>query len=241
MKPFLPARAFTVLSISLFAVLLCMLPRTGLSAEDYPEAPGAVADRLQARYDAMRSLSFTFVQYTEGQMAGRPRKGSGKAYFLKTGGLKRMRWNYDSPEMQVLVSDGKTFSMYFENLQQMIVSPAEKIEEDITYSFFTGSGKLSEDFMILGANKNVVDTEEDKDLRVIQLVPKSAESQVQDIHLWITADSLLRRIEIRDQFDTRTILTLSDLQADFADAEDENTVAGLFTFNPPEGTEIIHQ
>ena len=240
MNPFLFARSFSILPISLLALLLCMLPQAGFSAEIYPEAPGAVADRLQARYDAMRSLSFTFVQYTEGQMAGRPRKGGGKAYFLKTGGLKRMRWNYDSPEKQVLVSDGKTFSMYFENLQ-MIVSPAEKIEEDITYSFFTGSGKLSEDFMILGANKNVVDTEEDKDLRVIQLVPNSAESQVQDIHLWITADSLLRRIEIRDQFDTRTILTLSDLQADFAGAEDEKTVAELFTFSPPEGTEIINQ
>ena len=95
--------------------------------------------------------------------------------------------------------------------------------------------------MILGANKNVVDTTDDKDLRVIQLVPNNAESPVQDIHLWITADSLIRRIEIRDQFDTRTILTLSDLQTDFISADDEEIIDELFTFNPPEGTEIIHQ
>ncbi len=150
-----------------------LLPETGAAAETFPRPRAPSPARLQARYDAMRSLSFTFVQTTEGQMAGRPRKGSGKAYFLKTGGLKRMRWNYDSPEKQVLVSDGNTFSMYFANLQQMIVSPAEKIEEDMTYSFFTGSGKLSEDFLILGPNKNVVEAEEDKDLRVIQLVPKA--------------------------------------------------------------------
>ena len=240
MKIFRLACQTLLLHVSLCAFLL-VLPRAGQAAATSPEAPGAVAARLQARYDAMRSLSFSFIQNTEGQMTGRPRKGGGKAYFLKTGGLKRMRWNYDSPERQVLVSDGKTFSMYFENLQQMIVSPAEKIEEDMTYSFFTGSGKLAEDFMILGANKNLVDAENDKDLSVIQLVPNTAESQVQDIHLWITADSLIRRIEIRDQFDTRTILTLSDLQADFASADDEKIVSELFTFTPPKGTEIIHQ
>lgn len=221
--------------------LFLILPVASQSAESFPEAPGTVASRLQARYDAMRSLSFTFIQRTEGQMTGRPRKGNGKAYFLKSGGLKRMRWNYEAPERQVLVSDGKTFSMYFDNLHQMIVSPAKAIEEDMTYSFFTGSGKLAEDFMILGANKNVVQAEDDKELRIIQLVPKSSESQVQDIHLWITADSLIRRIEIRDQFDTRTILTLSDLQANFVDENDNQTVTALFTFSPPEGTEIIHQ
>ncbi|MDP3478897.1 MAG: outer membrane lipoprotein carrier protein LolA [Desulfoprunum sp.] len=240
MSHFCPTRHPSFLAFFLFGLLL-ILPALSQAAESYPEAPGAVAARLQARYDAMRSLSFIFVQQTEGQMTGRPRKGGGKAYFLKTGGLKRMRWNYDSPERQILVSDGKTFSMYFDNLHQMIVSPAKKIEEDMTYSFFTGSGKLVEDFMILGANKNMVEADDDKELRIIQLVPKNSESQVQDIHLWITADSLIRRIEIRDQFDTRTILTLSDLKADFVNADDEKAIAEMFTFSPPEGTEIIHQ
>jgi outer membrane lipoprotein carrier protein len=229
------------LSLLILAALMLLPANDGAAAEGFPEAPGAVAERLQARYDAMQSLSFTFTQATEGQMTGRPRKGSGTAYFLKTGGLKRMRWNYDSPEEQVLVSDGTTFSMYFSNLQQMIISPAEAIEEDMTYSFFTGSGKLSEDFSILGPNENVVGEQEDKDLRIIQLVPKSAESQVQDIHLWVTADSLIKRIEIRDQFDTRTTLTLSDIRENFFDTADEKAATELFTFKPPEGTEIIHQ
>jgi outer membrane lipoprotein carrier protein len=231
-----------LLALYLFILAVLMLPpaSNGAADEDSPEAPGAIAERLQTRYDAMQSLSFSFAQATEGQMTGRPRKGSGTAYFLKTGGLKRMRWNYDSPEEQVLVSDGTTFSMYFSNLQQMIISPAEAIEEDMTYSFFTGSGKLSVDFSILGPNESVVG-EEDKDLRIIQLVPKSAESQVQDIHLWVTADSLIQRIEIRDQFDTRTTLTLSDIQENFFDTADEKAATELFTFEPPEGTEIIHQ
>jgi outer membrane lipoprotein carrier protein len=209
--------------------------------EPAPAPPGAVAARLQQRYDAMHSLSFSFTQSTEGEMAGRPRRGSGRAVFLKGGDSRRMRWDYDSPGRQVLVSDGETFSMYFEDLRQMIVSPAKAIEEDMTYSFFTGSGQLTENFAILGPNKNIVEGGEDAGLRIIQLVPKSAESQVQDIHLWIAEDSLIRRIEIRDQFDTLTVLTLSDIKENPLATETPETLAALFSFTPPEGTEIIHQ
>jgi len=239
MKSF-PASCHVVLLAFLLLVLFAGRPAPAQAADNFPDPPGTIAARLQARYDAMRSLSFSFVQSTKGQLAGRPREGSGRAIFLKTGTSKRMRWDYDSPERQVLVSDGTTFSMYFENLQQMIVSPAKVIEEDMTYSFFTGSGRLADDFAILGPNKNIVDTEY-PDLQVIQLVPKSTESQVQDIHLWIGADSLIRRIEIRDQFDTQTVLTLSHIEENTLDGKDEQALAALFTFTPPEGTEIIHQ
>lgn len=237
MKPFHASRHVVLLTF-LFLLLLSARPEQARAEANFPDPPGTVAARLQERYDAMHSLSFSFVQSTTGQMAGRPREGSGRAIFLKTGGTKRMRWDYDSPERQVLVSDGTTFSMYFENLQQMMVSPAKVIEEDMTYSFFTGSGKLADDFAILGPNKNIVDTEH-LDLQVIQLVPRSSESPVQDIHLWIGADSLIRRIEIRDQFDTLTVLTLSHVEENPLDGKDEQALSALFTFIPPEGTEII--
>ncbi len=64
---------------------------------------------------------------------------------------------------------------------------------------------------------------------------------MQDIHLWVTADSLIRRIEIRDQFDTRTILTLSDIKENPLAGENGEALSALFSFSPPEGTEIIHQ
>jgi outer membrane lipoprotein carrier protein len=240
MNPLFRLRPLT-LAVSLAVLLAAAGYTPALAADDTPEPPGAVAARLQQRYDAMGSLSFAFTQSTEGEMAGRPRRGSGRAVFLKSGATKQMRWDYDSPEKQVLVSDGEIFSMYFENLQQMIVSPAKTIEEDMTYSFFTGSGRLAENFAILGPNKNIIEGQEDPGLRIIQLMPKSMESQVQNIHLWVTADSLIRRIEIRDQFDTRTILTLSDIRENPLTDENRETLSTLFSFSPPEGTEIIHQ
>lgn len=98
------------------------------------ESPEEIATRLQNRYDTMHSLTFNFIQNTRGQLSGRPKTGRGQAFFVKTKNAHKvfgkMRWNYSSPDKQILVSDGNTFSMYFESLAQMIVTPAKALEQD---------------------------------------------------------------------------------------------------------------
>jgi outer membrane lipoprotein carrier protein len=199
-----------------------------------------IARRLQQRYDNIQSLLFTFHQDTQGEMTGRPRKGSGKAAFLKTEGNSRMRWDYQSPDRQVLLSDGVEFFMYFENLQQMIISPAAALDADLTYSFFTGRGKLERDFTIEHGEHNFQARAIDP-FKVIKLTPRLPQSQVQDIHLWVTDDSLIRRITLRDHFGTLTTLNLSDINVNGLEGYDRQALDTLFSFVPPEGTEMIYQ
>jgi outer membrane lipoprotein carrier protein len=211
-------------------------------ADTTQEFPEDIAARLQTRYDAMASLSFTFNQNTKGQISGRPQTGSGQAFFSKSPNSSRMRWNYTSPNQQVLISDGTTFSMYFADLKQMIISPAETLDNELTYSFFSGRGNLKKDFHILPPNEEFITTKPSPDgVRIIKLVPKEQQSQVQNIHLWVTADSLIQRIEIRDHFDTLTDLILTDIKADSLNGKDQKSLDDLFSFSPPAGTEIIHQ
>jgi outer membrane lipoprotein carrier protein len=66
-------------------------------------------------------------------------------------------------------------------------------------------------------------------------------SQVQEIHLWISADSLIRRIEIKDHFGTITLINISDIKENALADASEKTIAELFSFTPPEDTEIIEQ
>lgn len=209
---------------------------TGVSTE----SPEAVADRLQTRYDAIGSLSFDFIQDTSGDMTGKPRKGSGKALFVKSTDKNYMRWDYSSPDRQVLVSDGTLFSMYFAKMQQMIVSPAESLNADLTYSFFAGGGVLKNDFTLLPADQEF-QAEGPAGFSVLKLIPKKGQSQVQDIHLWVTAGSLIRRILIRDHFGTRTILNFKNIEINTLIDQDPGQLRALFTFEPPEGTEIIRQ
>ena len=235
----------TLMFFLLFISVLCPLS----SDLCHAETPEDIARRLQQTYDQISSLSFHFTQNTAGELSGRPQQGSGTAWFIKEkkskgtpGTIGKMRWDYTTPDKQILVSDGVDFSMYFAKLEQMIVSPAEVLRSDITYSFFTGSGNLLNDFSISDPNPEF--TPENKDAgryKVIKLTPKENQSQVNEIHLWVTTDSLIQRIDILDHFDTRTTLDLSNLQINTLSTDDRKTMDALFTFTPPEGTEIIYQ
>lgn len=210
------------------------------AVEATPESPVDIAKRLQQRYDKIQSLSFNFHQDTRGEMTGRPRKGSGRAVFLRDAGNSRMRWDYLSPERQVLVSDGKNFSMYFENLHQMIVTPAENLDTELTYAFFSGRGNLVEDFQIIHPDDELSNSA-GSTIGIIKLIPKKQQAQVQDIHLWVTEDSLLRRLHIRDHFGTITVLNFSDIKIDSLSEKSAQELEDIFRFTPPEDTEIIYQ
>lgn len=220
----------------IFLILTITISDAKAGTVEYPED---IAARLQARYDTMQSLSFNFYQDIQGEMTGRPRQGSGRAVFFKNDGKARMRWDYVSPDQQVLISDGVIFSMYFAKLKQLIISPAEQLDTDLTYSFFTGKGVLKRDFHIRPANEDEQSTNEDE-FKSIKLIPKTPQSQVQDIHLYVTGSSLIRRIKIRDHFGTITVLNLSDIEVDTAmSGKTPEEIDALFTFVPPPGTEII--
>lgn len=221
-------------------VLLCVVLPVEVQGADNSEYPEDIADRLQARYDKIDSLTFNFTQSTSGEMSGRPRKASGSAAFVKIGGKSYMRWDYTIPDKQVLVSDGELFSMYFAKLEQMIISPAESLDADLTYAFFTGRGILKKDFHIRPAEENF-HSEGSSEFKVIKLIPQTAQSQVQDIHLWVTPDSLIRRINIRDHFGTITVLNLSDIETNALADKDPKELLSFFSFVPPKGTEIIRQ
>jgi outer membrane lipoprotein carrier protein len=225
---------------TLLVLIWLLLPIVAHSADAAVEYPEAITDRLQARYDKIDSLTFNFTQSTSGEMSGRPRKASGRAAFAKIEGKSYMRWDYISPDKQVLVSDGELFSMYFAKLQQMIISPADSLDADLTYAFFTGKGILKRDFHIRPAEEEF-QSEKSAEFKVIKLIPMTAQSQVQDIHLWVTPDSLIRRINIRDHFGTITVLNLSDIEVDGLANKDSKELLSFFSFVPPEGTEIIRQ
>ena len=251
MRPFLPitvssARAFIVL----LGALLFLLPAGTVSAApNNAESPEDIARKLQQTYDQINSLSFHFTQNTAGELSGRAQQGSGTAWFVKERKSKgspatigKMRWDYTTPEMQILVSDGVDFSMYFAKLEQMIISPAESMQSDITYSFFTGTGNLLKDFIISAPNPEFAPAKKDIGrIKVIKLIPKENQSQVSEIHLWVTKDSLIQRMDILDHFDTRTTLDFSNLQVNTLPIDDRKAMNALFTYTPPEGTEIIYQ
>lgn len=229
----------TQLSAILF-FLLFAFPCFSPAATPHDETPLQVAMRLQQRYDHVSSLVLTFVQDTQGEMIGKPKHIRGIAYFLKSTGNSRMRWEYTELERQVMVSDGKQFSMYLPNLQQMVITSARTMESEPTYSFFSGTGNLIRDFEILSPDEKYSSKSENGYVP-IKLIPKTEQTQVQDIHLWASNDSILHKIVIRDNFGTVTTISFDDIVIDSLMDQSPAQINAIFAFEPPKNTEIIHQ
>ncbi len=196
----------------------------------------AIARKLQNTYEKAANLVAEFNQTTSVKFSGRVQEGSGSMIFLRPG---RLRWDYIIPDRQVLISDGKSISMYFEKNNQMIVSNArDYLRSDVTYSFFAGTGNILKDFKI--AEPDFENTRENSYL--IKLIPKSTHPNVAYIHAWITDETfLLEHLQIVDHFDTVTDLYFKNVRIDSDSYEGREITEDLFSFTPPAHTEIIKQ
>jgi len=218
--------------LSLLAVLL-LIPSLVMAESMEPHE---VAQKLQNTYEKATNLVAEFNQTTAMKFSSRVRHGSGTMIFRKPG---RMRWDYLTPDYQVLISDGDKISMYFEKSAQMIISNAkEYLQSDVTYSFFAGTGNIIRDFDVSGPD--LADNTENSIL--IKLTPKSSHPHVSSIHAWVNPDTfLITHLQITDHFDTITDLFFDNIQvnADFYDSR--RIKEDLFFFIPPANTEIIEQ
>lgn len=200
-----------------------------------------MAEQLQATYRDISSMSFSFSQTTSGPMTGRPKTGTGKGIYAKTHETPLIRWNYTSPDFQVVISDGQTISMYFEKLNQMIIADVDKAQTDILFSLFSASEPLGRFFTVLPPHLETDLLEDSVQQQILQLQPLDNSTQIKTIHVWVGQNSLIRRIELVDHFDTRTAIDLSNIRVNQLDLDNEEDIARRFIFTPPEGTEIIRQ
>lgn len=229
---------FTAISIFLLNSTVVAAPSKG---GEQPQTPLEIANNLSKKLGQLQSLSFAFSQRTQGQLSGRTKQAGGKAYFARDERNTMMRWNYLAPDRQVIMSDGVELMMYFENLNQMIIAPADRLQQDVTYSFFTGGGNIEDQFIVSESDEIFEDTPDSPAYDVIRLEPRSAESQIKDIRLWVENLQQIRRIEIVDNFETKTTINISQIEENSLSSEAQLADMELFNFTPPEGTEIIRQ
>lgn len=220
-------------------ILIASILAAALVNQAYAKSPEVLAENIRDAYAEINSIGFSFSQTTAGQLTGRAKTGKGTALFARMEDRHLMRWNYIHPDPQVVISDGTTISMYFEKLNQMIVTSVDQAQADILFSFFTAEEPLTNTFAVLPpAPEKNGDT---VDLQVLQLQPLDNDTQIRSIHLWIDEGSIIRRIELLDYFDTKTTINLSNIEINLLDQSDTAEIIERFTFIPPAGTEIIRQ
>jgi len=102
-----------------------------------------VLDRLQKHYHDTNSFTAKFNE--EIATVGAPKKQrQGTVSFRKPG---RMRWEFETPEKQTIVSDGETLYSYDPDLNQVVQTPLKQaLRSSSATSFLLGIGNINRDF-----------------------------------------------------------------------------------------------
>ncbi|MBM9614331.1 outer membrane lipoprotein carrier protein LolA [Desulfobulbus rhabdoformis] len=200
--------------------------------------------QLQTRYEKLHSLQFDFAQITDS--GGRSKEGNGFAAFYRTASNKGtssgiMRWDYTTPTPQVILNNGVELSIYTPMDKQLIITPIQDQDADITFALFTGSKQLSDEFDLIPADTNFLIQEPPDQTRAIQLVPKTPHPQLKRLQLWYDSTYQLRRLILEDHFGALTELSFSNMRFDTLPAKSAQQAETLLKLDLAPGTEIIRQ
>ncbi len=119
-------------------LLLWLMGLAGISAAADPEVKDLIR-LVESRYRNVQTLRATFLErYVEG---GTVRIESGTVYFRRAG---KMRWEYESPEPKLFVSDGKTVWFYVPADRTVLRTPVkESADWRMPFALLTREAKLS--------------------------------------------------------------------------------------------------
>ncbi len=180
-----------------------------------------ILDGIQRRYQDTQSFSASFKEELNAVGAAK-RERSGTVYFMKPG---KMRWNFESPDTETIVSDGTTIYNYDPDLDQVVETPLKQaLASSNTAAFILGVGKLERDF-------NATLGPATEGAQELTLLPKAGGSQIE-----LTVDATnydIKGLTLKDQLGNTTAISFSDIN--------RNTPfdTSMFAFKVPQGADIV--
>jgi outer membrane lipoprotein carrier protein len=183
----------------------------------------ATLDALQHHYETTRSFSAKFTEQIAA--VGAPvRTRQGTVAFSKPG---KMRWDFESPNKELLVSNGQTVFSYDPGLNQVVETPLkDALRAPGATEFLLGAGSIRKDFVASAPKSPPADG-----LTHVTLTPRQGGNTIE---LGIEPKSGdIRRLQITDQLGNKTSLEFTD-QRDNVEITDSE-----FDFTPPAGADIV--
>ena len=227
----------------LILVFLLSLPACAEAGPKTPQ-PAEVLQQVQSTYQRLHSLQFDFFQVTDS--SGRVKEGRGFATFYRSGSTAGantgvMRWDYEAPSPQVILNNGKELSIYTLQDKQLIITPVHNLESDITFSLFTGSKRLTDEFVASPPDPVFYINDPPANLTAVQLTPREPHPQIKRMQIWLNKEYKLHRLLMEDHFGALTELEFSNIRMNALTAKDPEKEQSLLQLDLAPGTEIIRQ
>jgi outer membrane lipoprotein carrier protein len=208
--------------------LLVVLLASGASARAGAADDDAIARRVVQRLEQANArgtgLVARFVQSYRSGLLGREVVEKGRVSVKRPG---RMRWEYESPERKLFISDGKNFYFYIPEDHQVIVQ-REDDQRSLAARLLGGEGGLLDEF------RATLDEPDEEGVLRVRLVPRREEAELERAFVDVEPSGRLRSILVEDVQGGRTSFRFEDVR------ETASLPDALFRFEIPPGVEVIH-
>ena len=191
-----------------------------------------VVKEVQFRYENTHFFQARFRQNTFLASLDESRKSFGKVFIRKPG---MMRWEYEKPEKQLLVSDSANFWIYTPEQNQVIISQFGKAFRSKTpLTFLAGNGNIYSDFEVRFQKLNKRDSRNAKDVYQLCLTPKKPHPSLRELLLEVRKDDfLIVRSTLVDIYGNITDISFEEIRVDLMPP------MAIFTFAVPAGVEVV--
>ena len=186
-------------------------------------------EQVQERYLEMQSFQGNFQQTTIIESEARRASASGMIAYQRPG---KMRWEYQEPDPQLLVTDGNTLWLYDHLLENVTIQELAVVTDGTVLAFLLGAGELTDDFTQRRMQKSLLDS--DKSWKVLELVPNREKSAIEFLQLGVDSESgNLEALLFKDNSGSVRIIEFEALSYNVGFSE------GFFSFEIPPGMEVI--
>jgi outer membrane lipoprotein carrier protein len=221
-------KLFTTAEIILFLILsLLALPACVFSDELQPV--GDIAQKIQSAYEKTKDLKADFIQEAMIKSIKKTEREEGRVFFKNP---KNMLWEYTKPKGKKLVINSHTAWLYLANEKVAYSQKSESIfQAKFLMSFFSGSGKLKNDFIIQYAEPKAYDKDGNY---LLVLIPKEKTVACNSVKLTIDKNNFyILQINFDDVMGNSTTLKFSNISINTGLSQK------MFQFRPPAGVEVF--
>ena len=186
-------------------------------------------EQVQERYLEMQSFQGNFQQTTIIESEARRTSASGMIAYQRPG---KMRWEYQEPDPQLLVTDGNTLWLYDHLLENVTIQELAVVTDGTALAFLLGAGELTDDFTQRRMQKSLLDP--DKSWKVLELVPNREKSAIEFLQLGVDNESGdLEVLLFKDNSGSVRIIEFEALSYNVEFSK------GFFSFEIPPSMEVI--
>ena len=210
-------------SLILFPVFLLVISRHSVAKET------GLLHLIQQQYKSTRSFSGHFVQTSyRTNTKTAPRMAEGKVYYKQPG---KMRWLYEAPEEQLLVTNGETLWLFDPLLENVTIQKLEQLTDGTALSFLLGFGDLRLDFIRREISEILL---ENTDGLIVELEPKKTIANLAFLQLEVHPETYdIQKIVFMDQEGNYRTITLEAMQYNLTLDDD------IFEFKVTPGMDVI--